>query len=256
MILTINFNSGLISSHSTIISTAEVVALVTTWLIKIYGIIKEIVLIIKVVCTIIISIYCKIVVIVILQDEFQTSQHTTVITECILLALDGLELTSIQIATTICIVPEILIVIVLTLIQVFSRNYLKPSLAYTSAIFNAVEVLPCFTILSIVALTLPSFADTCYRLVGRCCIMTYIVRSFLLVIRIQRPLSYHCTILIKCILLTVDGLILGSVSFVRFNHLTIGLEVEPTCLILIIVECSSGVLVVIVGCFIVCDIQL
>ena len=56
-------------------------------------------------------------------------------------------------------------------------------------------------------------------------------------------------------LLTVDGLILSSVSFVRFNHLTIGLEVEPTCLILIIIECNSSILIVIIDSFIVSNIN-
>lgn len=38
--------------------------------------------------------------------------------------------------------------------------------------------------------------------------------------------------------------------------LTIGFEIEPTVLIFIIIKSSSGILIIIIGCFIICNIML
>ena len=45
-------------------------------------------------------------------DELQAVNHTSIVSECILLALDGLELTGIQVAAAVCIVPCLFIIII------------------------------------------------------------------------------------------------------------------------------------------------
>ena len=249
VVLAVNLNVGLVGSHSAVVSVTEVEALVAVWLVELSCMIKEVILVIEVVGIMIISVYAQALISFIFLDELQTVQHTAVITECILLALDGLELACVQIAAAICIVPEVLVIIVLIFVQVLSRNYLEPALAYAGTIFNTIEVLPGLGILGIECLTGNYLCRRSY--IGSEC-----VRIGTQIILIQRPLSYHCAVLVESVLLTIDSLILGSVAVLSEDLLTIGFEVEPTCLILIIVECSSGVLVVIVGCFIVCDIQL
>ena len=158
--------------------------------------------------------------------------------ECILLALDGLEFTCVQVTRSICIVPCIFIIIIFLFVQPFSRNNLEPALAYASAIFNRAEISPCLSILSSCRST------TCWKARS-----TDIIGSFLL---IQRPLSYHCTVVIESVFLTIDGLFFSLALVSCLNHLTIGLEVEPTALIFIFVECWCNL--VIVGCIIICNV--
>ena len=71
---------------------------------------------------------------------------------------------------------------------------------------------------------------------------------------IQGPLCCHSTVLIKCIFLTIDGLLFCFSCSISLNLFTVRLEVEPTGLILIIIEYWSKL--VIAGCFIICDIHL
>ena len=87
---------------------------------------------------------------------------------------------------------------------------------------------------------------------GACTVIAF----FLKVILIQGPLCNHCAILVKCVLSAVDGLVFCAVSVFCIYLLTIGFEVEPAALILVIIKCSSGIFVIILGCFIVGDIQL
>ena len=109
--------------------------------------IDEIIFCIKV-WIIIISLNIGNLAIVILLDELQTINHTTICSERILLTLDSLKFTSIDIARSICIIPCIFVIIVLTLIQIFSSNYLEPTLAYTRTVFNRVEISPCLRVFS------------------------------------------------------------------------------------------------------------
>ena len=143
-------------------------------------------------------------------------------------------------AASICVVPGILIIIVFVFIQKFGTDNLEPALAYPSTIFNTIIVSPCLAVLSL----LLSSRCACCR------------RCRWLLISIYRPLSYHCAVLVKCVLLTIDGLILGLISILRVNLLTIGLKVEPTALILIISKYWCNLFISIIGCFIICDIHL
>ena len=185
-------------------------------------------------------------------DELQAVNHTSIVSECILLALDGLEFTSIQLAAAICIVPSIFIIIIFVLVQHFSCYYFEPALAYTRTILNRVEVSPCLGVLSVVSCTIPSFRSGCY--INRSLCSLFGLRSDLLITFIQRPLSYHSAVLIKCVLLTIDSFIFGSFAVISLDHLTIRFEVEPTCLIFIIVKCSCGILIIIIGSFVICNI--
>ena len=127
-----------ISPHGTVIAVAEVVAVVSGSLIE-RSIIIKVVLGVKSVRIIVISPYSQALGILVFIDELQSVNHTAVIAERILLAFDGLELTGVQIAAAVCVVPVVLIIIVFLFIQVFSRNYLEPTLAYTGTILNTVS---------------------------------------------------------------------------------------------------------------------
>ena len=145
------------------------------------------------------------------------------------------------------------IIIIFVLVQHFSCYYFEPALAYTGTILNGVEVSPCLGVLSVVSCTIPSFRSGCY--INRSLCSLFGLRSDLLITFIQRPLSYHSAVLIKCVLLTIDSLIFGSFAIVSLDHLTIGLEVEPTGLIFIIIECCCSILIIIIGCFVVCNVS-
>ena len=176
-----------------------------------------------------------------ISDELQAIDHTAIVSECVLLTLDGLELTCVQVAASVCIVPGILIIIVLVIVQVLSRNNLEPALAYAGTVLNAVEVSPLSSVLSINAIRGCSTV-ACSVIVLRC------------LVNIDRPLSGHCAVLIKLVLLTIDGLALLSIAIRSLYLLTIGLEVEPTALILVIIEYRGNI--IISSCLIVCDIHL
>ena len=82
-------------------------------------------------------------------DELQTINHAAIIAERILFALNGFEFAGIQVTASICIVPSIFIIIKFIIVQILSSNYLEPALTYPGTIFNAIEVSPLLSILSI-----------------------------------------------------------------------------------------------------------
>ena len=276
MVLAVNRNSGLAGSHGAVIAAAEVVALEAVGLIVISCIVKEIILIVKWIVIIIIRFYDQVLVILILIDELQAVDHTSIIPERILLALDGLKLSGIQVAAAVCIVPCLFIIIIFVIVEIFSGYYLEPSLAYTGTVIHTAEVFPCLCIMGVFsaackdAVSIAVRTANCVRLCSyaACAAGAFlyhgtgsssactVIAFFLKVILIQGPLCNHCAILVKCVLSAVDGLVFCAVSVFCIYFLAVGVEVEPAALILVIIKCSSSIFVIVLGCFIIGDIQL
>ena len=73
-------------------------------------------------------------------QEYQTVNHTAVVVERILFALDGLDHVGVNLAVAVRIVPVIVAVVVFILMQVITGNNLEPALGSACAVLGSAEI--------------------------------------------------------------------------------------------------------------------